>query len=185
MQLSGQQKDNNIVEYIIYMWHIEDVIRTYDFDIDLIQEYIITPTDIPAMNKLETREWYLELIKRMKAQKLDRKGHLKEFKAILQDLTTLHNSLVNVVQDREYLQYYTTAQPNISELRKRSGGLVRNEIELCLNGIYGVLMLRLKKKEISEGTTTAIETFSKMLNYLAVKYRENNGNVDFPSFMKN
>ncbi|MGD1844518.1 MAG: DUF4924 family protein [Salibacteraceae bacterium] len=185
MQLSGQQKDKNVVEYLIYMWHIEDVIRTYEFDIDLIQEYIITPTEIPAINKLETREWYVELIKRMKEQKLDRKGHLKELQVIVQDLTTLHNSLVNVVQDREYLNLYSNAQPNVSELRKRSSGLVRNEIELCLNGIYGVLMLRLKQKEISDGTKEAVETFSNMLNYLAVKYRENKGNIQFPPFMKN
>ena len=38
--------------------------------------------------------------------------------------------------------------------------------------LYGHLMLRLQKKEINSQTTMAMETFSRMLAYLALRYKE-------------
>lgn len=58
MIISSQKKKENIAEYLLYMWQIEDIIRAYKLDLDLIQENIIDKYDIPDSQKKEMREWY-------------------------------------------------------------------------------------------------------------------------------
>ena len=41
MITASQKKKENIAEYLLYMWHIEDLIRANSLDIDLIRKNII------------------------------------------------------------------------------------------------------------------------------------------------
>ena len=41
MYIASQKRQQNIAEYLLYMWQVEDIIRAYHFDIDLIKENII------------------------------------------------------------------------------------------------------------------------------------------------
>ena len=41
MFIASQKKKENVSEYILYMWQIEDIIRTFQFDIDKIKTNII------------------------------------------------------------------------------------------------------------------------------------------------
>ena len=44
MIIASQKKKENIAEYLLYMWQIEDIIRAYGLDIDQIQKHIILMT---------------------------------------------------------------------------------------------------------------------------------------------
>ncbi|MFR3549496.1 MAG: DUF4924 family protein, partial [Coprobacter sp.] len=46
------------------------------------------------------------------------------------------------------------------------------EIETCFNALYGILMLRLQKKEISEQTQAAMKQISTFLALLSEKYKQ-------------
>ena len=57
----------------------------------------------------------------------------------------------------------------------RSGRKDENEVETCFNALYGVMMLRLQKKEISPDTMHAIKeitTFVGMLSDYYMKDKE-------------
>lgn len=41
MFISKQLKENNIAEYLIYMWQVEDLLRANGCDIDRIRQNII------------------------------------------------------------------------------------------------------------------------------------------------
>ena len=45
-------------------------------------------------------------------------------------------------------------------------------MEACLDALYGLLLLRLKKKIINKGTEEAMATFSRMLAYLSDKFHK-------------
>ena len=47
-----------------------------------------------------------------------------------------------------------------------------SDVELALNGLYGQLMLKLQKREIHPETVAAMESFSKMIAYLAARYKQ-------------
>ena len=40
MIVAEQKRKENVAEYILYMWQIEDTIRALDFDLTRITEYV-------------------------------------------------------------------------------------------------------------------------------------------------
>lgn len=54
-----------------------------------------------------------------------------------------------------------------------------DEIETCFNALYGILMLRLQGKEISEDTQQAVAQISKFLALLSHYYK-----LDFNNELK-
>ena len=62
--------------------------------------------------------------------------------------------------------------PYIVELRAKSGEGKTGELETCFNALYGVLLLRLQKKEIQSDTLKAIQQISTFLSILAEKYKQ-------------
>ena len=61
--------------------------------------------------------------------------------------------------------------PHIVELRRKKGAdKDSSEIETCLECLYGVLLLKLQKREISEETAGAVKEISTMLGQLSDYY---------------
>ena len=56
------------------------------------------------------------------------------------------------------------------ELRQKNGHKDEPELETCFEALYGILLLRLRKKEISTGTATAIKAISSFIALLAGYY---------------
>ena len=42
MIIAQKKKKENIAEYILYMWQVEDLIRAYKFSIDEIEQNVIS-----------------------------------------------------------------------------------------------------------------------------------------------
>lgn len=186
MYTAIEKQNTNIVEYVLYMWQIEDLIRSCKLDIGIIQSRIISKYDVSEQAKEEIKKWYERLIKAMKKQQLEEKGHLAEINELITELSFLHNSLLNLYNDTAYIRLHQLAENNISALQKRSGGAHICDITTCLNGLYGLLLLRLQKKEISKDTAQAMTTFSRMLGLLSKKYHEiKEGKFELPEEMKN
>ena len=49
---------------------------------------------------------------------------------------------------------------------------VKSEIEACFNGLYGMWMLKISKKEISTQTQQSIDKISKFMVQLAQNYHK-------------
>ena len=82
------------------------------------------------------------------------------------NLKQLHDPLNN-----EFKDTYDKAKQNIEALRMRSGHGTENDVHLALNGLYGYLMLKLKKKEISKETAEAFASISEWVGRLAEEYK--------------
>ena len=169
MIIAREKKKSNIIEYILYMWQMEDLLRSFQFDYEKIRQQIIDQFDVDSTLKEEMQVWYEGLIELMISEGIKEKGHLQFIINTINDLNDLHLYLIQK-KNPEYLQYYSWAKTHIDELRKLSKKEDINEIELALNGLYGVLMLKLQKREISKGTQTSIESISKMMAYLNQTY---------------
>ena len=57
-------------------------------------------------------------------------------------------------------------------MRGKSGNEQVGEIETCFNALYGVLLLKLQKKELSENTQVAIKQITTFLALLSEKYKQ-------------
>ena len=84
--------------------------------------------------------------------------------------TDLHADLLASTKYPFYNAAYFKALPFIVELRQKSGQAEESELETCFEALYGILLLRLQKKEISQGTAKAIEAISSFLSLLANYY---------------
>ena len=65
MIIASQKRKENIAEYLLYMWQIEDIIRANKLDIDKIKESVISryPADDKTLSDMA--EWYESLIDMM------------------------------------------------------------------------------------------------------------------------
>ena len=90
----------------------------------------------------------------------------------MQMLTDLHNQLLQSTKFPFYNTAYYKVLPFIVELRNRGADKEENEIETCLNSLYGVMMLRLQKKDISPDTLHAVKEISTFVGMLSDYYKK-------------
>lgn len=172
MIIAKQKRKENIAEYLLYMWQVEDLIRANHFDIDSIRRTVISQYDQPDEVKEEIAGWYEELIEMMRSEGVMEKGHVQLNKNVIITLTDLHLRLLKSTKEMIYGAAYYKTLPYIVQLRAKSGGEELPELETCFNAIYGFLLLRMQGKPVSPETQEAIKQISSFLALLAEKYRE-------------
>ena len=157
MIIARQKRKENIAEYLLYMWQVEDLIRANKFDMDSINRTVIAHYDQPEEVKKEIAQWYEELIEMMRSEGVMEKGHIQLNKNVIITLTDLHLRLLKSPKEMVYSAAYYKTLPYIVQLRAKSGGY---------------LLLRMQGKEVSAETLEGIKQISSFLALLAEKYRE-------------
>lgn len=171
MIIASQKRKENIAEYILYMWQIEDLIRANRLDIDQIEQNVVNKYQLTSEQHKSMIEWYESLIDMMRRENVVVSGHLQLNKNVIIQMTDLHLALLKDVKFAEYSAEFYKTLPFIVELRAKSGEDKFGEIETCLAALYGILMLRLKGSEISLETMKAIKQISKFVALLSHYYR--------------
>lgn len=172
MIIARQKRKENIAEYLLYMWQVEDLIRANRFDMDAIRRTVIAHYDQPDDVKEEIARWYEELIEMMRSEGVMESGHIQLNKNVIIVLTDLHLRLLKSPEEMVYGAAYYKTLPYIVQLRAKSGGREVSEIETCFAAVYGYLLLKMQGKEISADTMEGIKQISSFLALLAGKYRE-------------
>ena len=171
MIIARQKRKENICEYLLYMWQVEDLIRANHFDMDEIRDKVIARYNQPDEVKEEIARWYEELIEMMRSEGVKESGHIQLNKNVIITLTDLHLRLLKSPKEMIYGAAYYKTLPYIVQLRAKSGGNDIPELETCFTAVYGYLMLRMQGKEISAETLDGIKQISSFLALLAEKYR--------------
>ena len=166
-----QKRKENICEYLLYMWQVEDLIRANHFDMEQIRQHVVSRYQQPDEVKEKIAVWYEELIDMMRSEGVMESGHIQLNKNVIISLTDLHLRLLKSPKEMVYGATYYKTLPYIVQLRAKSGGTEVPEIETCFTALYGYLMLRMQGKEVSSETMEAIRQISSFLAMLAEKYR--------------
>ena len=173
MLIAREKKKNNIAEYILYMWQLEDMLRALKLDMEQVDRYLVAGFQADERTSKEIHDWYDNLIAIMQKEKVEEKGHIQALKNTVDELTELHFFLLHQAHDGRYRQLVTQAAGNLVAFRRKAGvDDTVSDVELALNGLYGQLMLKLQKREIHPETVAAMESFSKMIAYLAARYKQ-------------
>ncbi len=171
MFISAEKKKENIAEYLLYMWQIEDIIRAYKFDIEKINAQIILPYPCAEDDKKALLTWYENLIDMMREEHVIELGHLQINNNILIDLNDLHQTILTSNFHQDYKNQYYKTNALITEIKAKQGNAIENEIEVCFTFLYGFLLLKLQKKAITKETATASNEISQFIALLASKYK--------------
>ena len=154
MFTAGKLRQENIAEYLLYMWQVEDLIRACGLDIERIKSSVVEPLPL------------------MRLEGVSGRGHLQINKNVLIQLTDLHLMLLKSVKYPEYAAEFYRTLPIIVELRAKSGEEKPGEIEACFNALYGMLVMRLQKRAITEETQKAMAQISRFVSMLATYYHK-------------
>ena len=172
MFIAQELRKKNIAEYLLYMWQVEDTIRAFDCSLARIRREYIDRFDYDEEQKEEEADWFGNLIRMMNTEGCREQGHLQINKVTLQLLTELHQQLLGSSKFPFYNAEYYKVLPFIVELRNRGANKEEGEIETCLNLLYGVMMLRLQKKEITTNTEHALKEVTTFIGMLSDYYKK-------------
>ena len=177
MYIAEQLKKKSVAEYLLYMWQVEDTLRAYGLDVEKMAREYIPQFGLDA-EKSESCE---SLVEMMREEGVTEKGHLQVNKNIIILLNDLHVQLLKSSKHPFYSAAYYKALPFIVELRAKSAeSQEKGEIENCFDALYGTMLLRAQKKEISAETATAIDNIAKFMGLLSDYYQKDKaGEVEF------
>lgn len=191
MKIAKELKDRNVCEYLLYMWQVEDTIRAFGCDVERIRDEYLSDFTFTDQQMREEVGWFENLVRMMREEGCRERGHLQINRGTLSLLVDLHQELLRSPKHPFYSAAYYKALPFIVELRARShtdtssAGVADSvaspvgELETCLNCLYGVMLLRLQKKEITAETKAAVASISHLLALLADAYKkEKEGTLD-------
>lgn len=169
MFIAKSIREKSVVEYLLYMWQMEDLIRAYGCSLTRIRREYIDRFEYTDQQKDEEEDWFGDLIRMMNQEGKREKGHLAINEVLLQDLGDLHVRLLQSTRFPFYSAEYYRVLPFIVELRQK-GDKEIGEVETCLNALYGVMLLRMRQKPISPETAHAIKAITTFLGMLSDYY---------------
>lgn len=172
MVLAEKILSENVAEYVVYMYHIEDVMRAFNFDVEKILKQYIEP-QLPDKSFLGTySEWLTKISEQMRNEKIEISGHLSSTISIIEELNYLHSLLLDVLKEQKYKDLYERTLPIIEEFSVKSEMIGRNPIEIAFHSQYMKLLMKLKKDSISGETEMAFDQMRTFLAYLSARYKQ-------------
>lgn len=171
MIIAQQKRKENICEYLLYMWQVEDLLRATECKSEKIEELILPKYLSSGVDVAPIRQWYNELADMMRQEGKQQSGHLDINRIVLMQLEELHRELLANEKDYVYQGLHYQILPAVIQLRAKSAGQEVGDLETCFNAVYGYLTLRLKGEEVSEETQKSIKQMSTFLAMLAHKYK--------------
>ena len=144
-------KKDNIAEYILYLWQMEDYLRAFPQQAE-------ATTELHELNEMMHREGIIE------------SGHLQLAANALNELEELHAELLD--EDAMYRASIMRLQPSLNLLKAKTDRPTMSDIEACLLLLYQIMMLRLQKKEITPETAQVQQQATQLLQFLSKTYRD-------------
>ena len=147
-----KSKKDNIAEYILYLWQMEDYLRAFPQNADATPE-------LHELNEMMHREGIME------------GGHLALANNALGELEDLHSQILN--EDAMYRAAIMRLQPSLNLLKAKTDRPTMSDIEACLVLLYQIMLLKLQKKEITPETASVQTQATQVLQFLSRTYYAN------------
>ena len=184
--ISEQKKKENIAEYVLYMWQMEDLLRGSELNLEKVMRKIFPDANSDDDMAQKYQDWFSSLIDEMNEKGIQKEGHLSTVKHYMKSMEDLHRSLLTTFQDDEYKAIYRETLEHINVLKGKSASDQIGDVEICLTGLYGLMLLKIKQAKISDETLEAIGKISKMVAYLSASFNKLKiGELKLPSELKN
>jgi hypothetical protein len=171
MLVAQQKRKENIAEYILYLYQVEDLIRAFQLDLNLINDKLVRSYAADEKTTAEISAWYENLVLMMEREGRQKEGHLQFLKNLVSELNEFHLRLMNEEVDEKYISVYTSVAGLVSELKKKNPD-ASGDVQVAIDGIYGYLMLKIQKKDISPETREAVTRLSHWLSKLSKLFKD-------------
>lgn len=147
-----KSKRENIAEYILYLWQMEDFVRAFP-------------------EQAEQNKELHEILDMLHADGVWEKGHVQMAENALAELEDLADDLWN--EEATFRAAMLRLKPQLNLLKAKTDEPTMSDLRACFTLLYQVMMLRLQKKEISQETEMVVWQVTQTMRYLSKTYKEN------------
>lgn len=144
-------KADNIAEYVLKIWQIEDLIRAFHDDEAMNQNAFMS-----EIRMMMEREGKME------------KGHVTVSMVAVSEMQDLHEELYR--EDASYRGAWLQLMPAMTILKAKTDRPTMSDMEICLTFLYEIMLLRMQKKDISAATTATQQQVSQLLRHISMAY---------------
>lgn len=144
-----KSKKENIAEYILYLWQMEDYLRAFPQNADATPE-------LHELNEMMHREGIMN------------GGHLALANNALNELEELHAQLLD--EDAMYRASIIRLQPSLNLLKAKTDRPTMSDLEACFTLLYQIMLLHLQKRPVSPETASVQQQATKLLQFLSKTY---------------
>ena len=180
MDIAQSKRKENIAEYILYLWQIEDLLRALQFSPEAIYSQLVAPRPIEEEQKHVYLLWYMDIVNLLKKEDKEESGHLEHTLHLIGDMHNLHLQLMQNPVGEHYRKTFARLAPQLPMLRT----LVKKEdvcdTEICFRALYAAMLYRIKgDKKRAEAINDTIELVSPVVAELAAMYgKVERGEID-------
>ncbi|RIH65246.1 DUF4924 family protein [Mariniphaga sediminis] len=171
MLIAKQKRKENIAEYILYLYQVEDLIRAFHLDMELINNQLVKNYQVDKNTSLEISAWYKNLVVMMEKEGKQEKGHLQFLANLIGDLNEFHLRLMYTQINPMYVSVFQAVAGLLNELKQKNPSAA-NDVQLAIDGVYGYLLLKIQKKEITPETQEAVKRLSQWLSQLSKLFKD-------------
>lgn len=144
-----KSKKENIAEYILYLWQMEDYLRAFPENADATPE-------LHELNEMMHREGIMN------------GGHLALANNALNELEELHAQLLD--EDAMYRASIIRLQPSLNLLKAKTDRPTMSDLEACFTLLYQIMLLHLQKRPVSPETASVQQQATQLLQFLSKTY---------------
>lgn len=144
-----KSKKENIAEYILYLWQMEDYLRAFPQNADATPE-------LHELNEMMHREGIMN------------GGHLALANNALNELEELHAQLLD--EDAMYRASIIRLQPSLNLLKAKTDRPTMSDLEACFTLLYQIMLLHLQKRPVSPETASVLQQATQLLQFLSKTY---------------
>lgn len=180
MDIAKQKRRENIAEYILYLWQLEDLLRALQFSPEAIYSTLIAPrSEIGEEQKHIFLMWYLDIASLLRQEGKEEKGHLEHTLHLIQDLHDLHLQLMKLPVGAHYRTTFARLEAELPRLRQVLGNPGMSDTELCFRALYAAMLYRIKGEGGKSAVADTIEFVSPVIGELAAMHgKVERGEID-------
>ena len=180
MYIAQQKRHENIAEYILFLWQLEDLLRALKFSPEAIYTSLVQNSDYDEQTKQQIFMWYMSLAGLLREEGKEERGHLSHTLHLIGDMENLHLQLLELPIGATYRTLWAPLKEELPRLRIVIARDGISDIELCFRALYATMLYRIKGDQSKAGAIEdVVNLISPVIALLAQTYRQvEQGEID-------
>ena len=117
MDIAQAKRKENIAEYILYLWQLEDLLRALQFSPEAIYSQLVAPRQVEEEQKHLFLLWYMDIVNLLRKEGKEESGHLEHTLHLIGDMHNLHLQLMQNPVGEHYRKTFARLAPMLPQLR--------------------------------------------------------------------
>ena len=178
MDIAQSRRKENIAEYILYLWQLEDLLRALQFSPEAIYSQLIAPREVEEEQKQIFLLWYMDIVNLLREEGKEQSGHLDHTMHLISDLHNLHLQLMELPLGEHYRTTFAQLAPHLPVLRATLDKEEASATEICFRALCAAMLYRIKGTG-EKAVADTLEFVSPVVAELSAIYRKvERGEVD-------